>query len=240
MRRRADGGCRWYESLPVPGVRLAVFTRCGAAPGLSSPAEARRAARCLRASALFTLRQVHSDRVVFAAPGCAATLPPRADALVTSSRGLALGVRVADCLPVFVYDSRARAVGIAHCGWRGTLARLAPKLARAVSRRLAAPPEALRFALGPCICPGCYPVGEDVRSAFARALPGAERFFARRPGRPARHLLDLRGINRWLLSGLGLAEDGGLELCSAERPGELHSFRAGRDAGRELAAITRL
>ena len=74
---------------------------------------------------LVTLRQFHSDVIHIAAAPCAEA--PKADALITSTPGLLLGVQTADCVPILLADTRRRVVAAIHAGWRGTLARIAVK-----------------------------------------------------------------------------------------------------------------
>jgi len=111
----------------------------------------------------------------------------------------------------------------------------------------------LCFSLGPCVCPDCYVVGEDVRARFREDFPAAERFFRPKPRpqsahsttRPldhstassARYYLDIRAANRWLLSEMGLTPSQSLDMCSYENPGRFYSVRRDKPTGRNLAII---
>jgi YfiH family protein len=108
-----------------------------------------------------TLGQIHGARVVrVTAPG----FQPECDAAVTVTRGLALAVTGADCLPILF--EAGDAVAAAHAGWRGILAGVAEAaLQAACEAGGAAPPEA-RAHLGPCIRGCCYEVGAEVASRF--------------------------------------------------------------------------
>lgn len=196
--------------------------------------------RTLRLPPLVTLRQTHSDLVlpVFYSKAPADSL--EGDALFTSLPGLALGIKVADCLPVYIYSRWSRAAGLAHCGWRGTASRIAEKLARAMARRLAVPANALSFALGPCICADCYAVGEDVVSDFRTRYPAAEKFLkpVQNPPKAGRFRLDIRAANRWLLSEMGLTETASLDLCTRENQEWFYSARRDQPTGRNLAVAS--
>ena len=250
-RLKASGGIEYYEFSPVPGLFLVFFTRRGGtspAPydslNLSNhvgdapehvEANYRMVADELRLPSVLTLRQTHSDTVVRVRdpntrPGLA-----EGDALFTAMRGAGLGVKVADCLPVYVWNRALEGIGIAHCGWRGTVAGIAAKLARTMSRHLSVPLPDLRFATGPCICPSCYEVGADVVDGFRTAFAGPERFFSvSKAGGPG---LDIRAANRQLLLELGLAEAPSLELCTAENLTRFYSARRDSPTGRNLAVI---
>jgi YfiH family protein len=244
-------GLEWFE-LDLPrGPRVAFFTRRG---GDSSPpyaslnlstdvgddpahvaANRERVRAALGLDRLFTMRQVHGMHVLRVTPDNAGTSDLEADACHTDLRGVALGVRVADCLPVWLWTEDASWVAAAHCGWRGTASGLALATARALAAQTGQPLCRLSYALGPCICPACYPVGEDVRSACAAGLPGHGGLLS--PAGAGKWNLDLRAANRWLLQNAGLVERGSLDLCTLERPDTFFSARRDRTTGRSLAVI---
>lgn len=100
------------------------------------------------------VRQVHGNAVIEVdTPGDAG----EADALWTSETGLPVVVFTADCLGVVLHAEHA--VGVAHCGWRGTVAHVAGKLQREMAN---AGHEPVWAAIGPGIGPCCYEVGTDV------------------------------------------------------------------------------
>jgi copper oxidase (laccase) domain-containing protein len=84
------------------------------------------------------------------------------DAAFTTVPGLPLVVATADCLPVVLEGPGG--VGIAHAGWRGVIAGVAPALREAMA---AAGVPAVRAAIGPGIGPCCFEVGADVAAQFA-------------------------------------------------------------------------
>ncbi|MBM3297543.1 MAG: peptidoglycan editing factor PgeF [Candidatus Aminicenantes bacterium] len=185
---------------------------------------------------LVFLDQVHSDIIRFY------SRPPRVpkpgDAAATDRPGLLPAVKTADCLPVLLADQERRVAAAVHCGWRGTAARLAEKTVRALEKRYGCRPARLRAALGPCIGPRCYEVGEDVRLAFRKAgLP--LRVFKPLRGRPGKFALDLAGANRaqLLRAGLRARNIDRLPLCTHCRP-DLCSYRRDpKRSGRQINFI---
>lgn len=124
------------------------------------------------------LRQVHSDRVLAAAPGCSG----EGDALTAAAPGLALAVATADCVPVVAFAEQG--ITVIHAGWRGIAAGVVP---RALEALTALGPPAGAW-IGPAIGACCYEVGEDVAArVVAASTPGARLPGA--PGEPSR--LDL-------------------------------------------------
>ena len=180
---------------------------------------------------LATVRQVHSSEVVYADE---TTQPDalQADALFTDHTGLALGIKVADCLPVYIFGRGA--IGLAHAGWRGTRDRIAVRLVQAITQRLGLEPQALSYAFGPCIGSDCYEVGPEVAHEFA-SFPNPSEFLL--GSGSAR--LDLRAANRQLLLPLGLTECAGLNECPHCNPETFFSARRDRVTGRNLALILR-
>src|SRR5581483_3725107 len=112
---------------------------------------------------LFTVHQVHSDRVVQAGPGELG----QADALWTQEQGAALGIKTADCVPLLLEDPVGRRVAAVHAGWRGAIAEIPLRAIEALVRS-GTEPSNLRAALGPSIRTCCYVVGEDLAERFER------------------------------------------------------------------------
>lgn len=252
---KSQDGIEHYEYSPDPKLLMAFSTRRGGVSrgdyeslNLSYDVGDKsyhvdenfaRVKRALRQPMILTVKQSHSDTVLPIAYERTPSELLEGDACFTDRPGLGLGLKVADCLPVYIYAADSSCVGIAHCGWRGTAARLAEKTARQMSRRFSLPLPDLRFSLGPCICPNCYHVGDDVRVRFGKSFPAADKFFA--PAPPNRghvkHSLDIRAANRWLLKEMGLTETRSLGLCTNETESLFFSARRGKTTGRNLAVI---
>jgi polyphenol oxidase len=197
---------------------------------------------------LVTLRQIHSDLIhrVTAVPDH----PLVGDGLVTATPGLLLAIQTADCLPVIVVDTKKRALGVFHAGWRGTVKRIVEKGVGEMRRWFGSRPRDLAAAIGPGVHNCCYTVGEEVREhfesqfAYGRELfheveesdPVREKYpmlflTARAPGHsqlPTKIFLDLAEANRRQLLDAGvLAKNIELSpLCTACRTDLLFSYRA--------------
>ncbi len=84
---------------------------------------------------------------------------PATDALIAADTGTMLCTLHADCAPVYYYAPDARLIGLAHCGWRGTLQGLAGKMMREMTAR-GADAKAIHVAIGPTISTARYEFGE--------------------------------------------------------------------------------
>lgn len=127
---------------------------------------------------------------------------PETDGIITDVPGVVLGITVADCVPLLLYDQRQHAVGLVHAGWRGTVAGIAACAVDAMERAFGSRPEELRAGIGPSIGPCCYEVGDEVIDAWLAVGPGS-RACALAPGRAAKRHFDL-----WTANALQLHEAG--------------------------------
>lgn len=93
------------------------------------------------------------------------------DGLTTDAPGLTLLMCFADCVPLIAVDTRRRAIGLAHAGWRGTLAGMAAALIGAMRQAYGSTPTEMVAIIGPSIGPDAYEVGSDVADQFAAAYP---------------------------------------------------------------------
>ncbi len=97
-------------------------------------------------------------------------LPP-CDGLITDDPEVTLITGHADCMAFYVYDPATHAIGLAHAGWRGALARIGAETVRAMAQAYGARPEDMLAGVGPGICRRCFEVGADVAEQFDAAFP---------------------------------------------------------------------
>jgi YfiH family protein len=156
--------------------------------------------------------------------------PPRGDALWTRSPGLPIAVRVADCVPVLLWDPEAEAVAAVHAGWRGTAMDIVGAAVRAAGP-IGVRPERLKAAIGPSIGPCCFEVGSEVVGALVDCGLSEHQIGARLGPRGRPHV-DLRAANRALLQRAGLADQNIEDVggCSHCEPQRYESYR--RDGAR--------
>jgi YfiH family protein len=187
-----------------------------------------------------TLHQVHSATAhVVDGPIPRAQLP-RADAAVTATRGLAIGVLAADCAPVLFADGKTGVVAAAHAGWRGAVAGVV-EAAVAAMIGLGAARGRIRAAVGPCIGPEVYEVGPEFEAELLGRDPASVRFFSRaRPEERSR--FDLPGYVVHRLGALGLAAVECCAPCTYRDESLFFSYRRSGargepDYGRQISAI---
>ena len=167
------------------------------------------AALDLTATSVVLLRQIHSSFVVDATDALASKELLAADAVVTNQKNITLVIETADCYPILLEDKRAGVIAAAHCGWRGTAARI---LEQTVLRmqQLGANPNNIEVAIGPGISAGQYPIRLDVLEQFSAANFPSQRFVqeetSSESGSRLFHL-DLANANQWLLESIGVPKN---------------------------------
>jgi len=174
------------------------------------------------------LRQVHGARVVGADDLDCET---EADAAIARQAGTVCAVLVADCMPVLLCDDDARAVAIAHAGWRGLSSGVVENAVRAMQIA----PARLMAYLGPAIGPEAYEVGMDVYDAFVGRDPAAAAAFRRHGA--GKWLADLFSLARLRLAGCGVTRVHGGGVCTFGDAQRFYSFRRDRATGRMAALI---
>jgi hypothetical protein len=187
------------------------------------------------------VKQVHGARAVLAAEAAG----QEGDALVARAGDGAVGVRVADCVPVLVADPGSGAVAAIHAGWRGVVGGVLGAGVELLGGR------GLVAAIGPCIGACCFEVGRDVAAqigfkAASLREPASDNplassrgmFVVREEGDKA--YVDLRAAVRSQLRALGL-DDASIEDvagCTRHEGERFHSYRRdGANSGRMLAGI---
>lgn len=156
----------------------------------------------LQAEQLTFVYQEHGTRILcVTVEDCGAgSLPERerlgpADGLYTSIPHVPLGILVADCLPVFVADTRRRRVGLVHSGWRGTYGNIVGRLL-AQWRGEGALMEDIAVWIGPGIGLCCFEVGSEVLEAFTQRYPEWEHYGKWDRPRPAKDHPPVSGAGR--------------------------------------------
>lgn len=163
---------------------------------------------------------------------------PATDILLTAAKGIVLTSFYADCVPLFFLDPVAKAVALAHAGWRGTVRKVGAECVRAMSQAFGSRPGDILAVIGPSVGSCCYEVDEPVRIQFGHSFPRWPDLFV--PKGPGRWLLNLKEANRRTLVASGLAPEHieVSDLCTVCRPDLFFSYRASGTTGRMASLIS--
>ncbi|MDF1721503.1 MAG: peptidoglycan editing factor PgeF [Minwuia sp.] len=239
----------------LPGIAHAFFTRRGGVSrkiyaGLNAGAGSNddpmavminrdRARRHLGARRLTTVHQHHSPDVVvvtdpFDGPA------PKADAMVSRTPGMALGILSADCGPLLFADAEAGVVGAAHSGWKGALDGVLQATVNAMEA-LGADRSRIVVTLGPTLAQASYEVGPEFQARFYDQAADNARFF-HQPDSAPRPFFDLPAFIAFQAgkAGVGIFRD--LARDTYREPDLFYSYRRSvhaqePDYGRLISAI---
>ena len=173
--------------------------------------------------------QVHGESIaVVENPGNYA----ETDALVTEEKDLIVGVSIADCVPILLYDRAGQRVAAVHAGWRGTAKKILAKTVEHLLRTGRSDPREIFAFIGPSAGVCCYEVGEEVVGNFSKdCYVDSERF--------GKYKLDLKRVNSTQLTESGVPVEN-IEVSKACTicDENFHSHRRdGIASGRMLAVI---
>ncbi|MDD7971654.1 peptidoglycan editing factor PgeF [Roseinatronobacter alkalisoli] len=229
------------------GASSGIFAGLNCGPGSTDQSETVRTNRNRVASAmnvdpaaLVTLHQTHSATVISLDGPLPDGQPrPQADAMVTTTPGLALAVLTADCQPVLFADHDAGVIGAAHAGWRGALAGVLENTLDAMEA-LGATRATTCAVIGPCISQRAYEVGPEFLDEFMAEDSGYARFFAN--GQDGRYMFDLTGFGLHRLRDAGIGDACWTGHCTYSDPAMFYSFRRSvhegqADYGRLISTI---
>jgi polyphenol oxidase len=188
---------------------------------------------------LLTAFQIHSPDVAVASAPWDTASRPRADAIITRTEGLAIGITAADCGPILLVDPNARVIGAAHAGWKGALTGIVESTVEAMEK-LGADRANILAAIGPLIRQYSYEVGNEFVERFIEADVENSLFFVP-AAREGRAMFDLAGLIRMRLENAGVLviDDIGIDTYSDQR---FFSYRRSvhrkeQDYGRHVHAI---
>lgn len=128
------------------------------------------------------------------------------DALITNEKGVTLVTYYADCTPLFFVDTKQKAIGLAHAGWRGTVGRIGEKVVNKMTELYGTNPTDIVAAIGPAISVCCYEVDKPCADNFyALSDLDSSRFVF--PKENGKYMIDLLETNRQILVAAGVKNE---------------------------------
>lgn len=188
---------------------------------------------------LQTVYQIHSRQVVTVDQPWQDGANPEADALVTNKAGIVLGILTADCAPVLFADPKAKVIGAAHSGWKGSFGNVVEHTLRAMEA-LGAKRKNIHAAIGPCIKQESYEVGPDFFKTAMDFHPANLKFLKKNDA--GRYQFDLTGHVERKLRESDIESIAIIDQDTYRNADEFYSYRRmthknEADYGRQLSAI---
>ncbi|MEQ8200834.1 MAG: peptidoglycan editing factor PgeF [Syntrophomonadaceae bacterium] len=188
--------------------------------------------------------QVHGNQVTVVGAAdrgrgafCLEGAIPGHDAMVTAEPGINLLSFYADCVPVYIFDPRHRAVATAHCGWKGTMGRICSHTIELMGRHFGTRPAEVQAFIGPGIGASCFEISLDLAARANAEFPGWHDIINTDGG--GRCTWDLQETNARIMQGTGV-RPGNISicpLCTACQADLFFSFRRDQGGTGRMAAL---
>lgn len=185
---------------------------------------------------LYFPSQVHQTKIVRVSHETSKEDVLETDALITNENNICIAVMSADCVPILLYDTKNKAVGAVHSGWRGTVAKILEKTLHQMNLQFGTRGEDLVACIGPSVCQDSYEVGEEVIREVTLAFGQDNDLMIPQAGNKAKLDLWLANKIQLLAFGVDPTRIEVSDLCSVKNNHHFFSARKG-DSGRYAAGI---
>jgi YfiH family protein len=193
----------------------------------------------LPAESIYDAWQVHStDYVIAREPRDLTSEQKKVDILLTKNPKVTLMMRFADCVPIFFYAPKQRAICLAHAGWMGSIKRIASKAIEALVSEFDCIPGEILAAIGPSIGPDHYEVGMDVVNELKQNFTNNNADFLSITN--GRYYQDLWKLNAFVLKDIGVKDIEVANICTACNVDEWYSHRKEKGKTGRFGAILTL
>ena len=160
------------------------------------------------------------------------------DGMITNEKGIVLSTYFADCVPLYMVDTKNKAIGLSHSGWRGTVGKIGKVTLDLMKETYGTNPKDVIACIGPSICRDCYEVSEDVATEFEAAFKGREKDILINKGN-GKYQLDLWECNYIIFKECGVYEENihMPDICTCHNMEMMFSHRATQGRRGNLAAF---
>ena len=160
------------------------------------------------------------------------------DGMITNEKGIVLATYFADCVPLYMVDTKNKAIGLSHSGWRGTVGKIGKVTLDLMKETYGTNPKDVIACIGPSICRDCYEVSEDVATEFEAAFKGREKDILTNKGN-GKYQLDLWECNYIIFKECGVYEENihMPDICTCHNMEMMFSHRATQGRRGNLAAF---
>lgn len=160
------------------------------------------------------------------------------DGMITNEKGIVLATYFADCVPLYMVDTKNKAIGLSHSGWRGTVGKIGKVTLDLMKETYGTNPKDVIACIGPSICRDCYEVSEDVATEFEAAFKGRKKDILINKDN-GKYQLDLWECNYIIFKECGVYEENihMPDICTCHNMEMMFSHRATQGRRGNLAAF---
>ncbi len=158
------------------------------------------------------LKQIHSSNVIALGNIDKHNDLTEADSIVTNLKGIGIGIRTADCVPILIADKSKTIIAAIHAGWRGTLSEIVSNTVDSIKSGYGIGASDLTAAIGPSIESSCYEIGEDVASLFKETFSDCGQYLFE--SGESKYTLDLKAANKLALEKEGVIDIEIVDVCT--------------------------
>lgn len=160
------------------------------------------------------------------------------DGMITNEKGIVLATYFADCVPLYMVDTKNKAIGLSHSGWRGTVGKIGKVTLDLMKETYGTNPKDVIACIGPSICRDCYEVSEDVATEFEAAFKGRKKDILINKGN-GKYQLDLWECNYIIFKECGVYEENihMPDICTCHNMEMMFSHRATQGRRGNLVAF---
>ncbi|MED1864316.1 peptidoglycan editing factor PgeF [Fictibacillus nanhaiensis] len=170
------------------------------------------------------------------------TAIPDTDGLYTSDEDILLTSLYADCVPLYFFSPNDKLIGLAHAGWKGTVAKIGPAMINTWQEKESVDVKSILAAIGPSIGHCCYEVDDRVINEVKVALDGDIEKSVYKKNTTGNYHLNLKKLNEILLLRAGVLPENIIvsEQCTSCQNDVFFSHRKDRGkTGRMMSYIGR-
>lgn len=160
---------------------------------------------------IFTVKQTHGDNVFILNNPAEPIDKIEADSIITNLKGISIGVKTADCVPILITDLDATFISAIHSGWRGSYYEITPKTIDKIIENFKIDPNDIVACVGPSILSCCYEVSFDLWNKFKIKFGQNKFVFSEKNNR---FYLNLARLNLSFLQSKGISKVDIINQCT--------------------------